>query len=264
MPAQRCRRSGGQRAAGSRGDSAGRSEPPAAVGRGLRRDAGARGDDAASRHRRDPGRRDDRRSAAARAASRSTRACRSTRRTSTTSSGSIVVKDLIQMTDAPAGHRKVSEIMRPAAFVPETKRVVDLLARVPAGPLSAGDGRRRVRRHRRARHRRGRRRGARRRDSRRVRPRGRAHRRESRRHVRVQRARSASSELAERLGIEIEEGEFETVGGFVLARVGRVPAVGEQFEIDGLRGRDARGRAAPHPQGARSSGFTRPAAETQQ
>jgi putative hemolysin len=25
------------------------------------------------------------------------------------------------------------------------------------------------------------------------------------------------------------------VGGFVLARVGRVPAVGERFEIDGLR-----------------------------
>jgi CBS domain containing-hemolysin-like protein len=40
--------------------------------------------------------------------------------------------------------------------------------------------------------------------------------------------------MASRLGIEIEDGEFETVGGYVLARVGRVPATGERFEIDGL------------------------------
>ena len=41
-------------------------------------------------------------------------------------------------------------------------------------------------------------------------------------------------ELTERMGIEVEDGEFETVGGLVLARVGRVPAVGERFELDGL------------------------------
>jgi CBS domain containing-hemolysin-like protein len=41
-------------------------------------------------------------------------------------------------------------------------------------------------------------------------------------------------EMSERLGVEIEDGDFETVGGFVLARVGRVPAVGERFELDGL------------------------------
>jgi len=41
-------------------------------------------------------------------------------------------------------------------------------------------------------------------------------------------------DLSERLGIQIEDGDFETVGGFVLARVGRVPAVGERFELDGL------------------------------
>lgn len=39
-------------------------------------------------------------------------------------------------------------------------------------------------------------------------------------------------ELAERLRIEIDDDGFETVGGWVLARVGRVPAVGESFEID--------------------------------
>jgi putative hemolysin len=42
-------------------------------------------------------------------------------------------------------------------------------------------------------------------------------------------------ELAERLHVEIEEGEgYETVGGYLLAHVGRVPAAGETFEIDGL------------------------------
>ncbi len=42
-------------------------------------------------------------------------------------------------------------------------------------------------------------------------------------------------EVRERLGVDIEPEGFETVGGYVLTRVGRVPAVGETFEIDGLR-----------------------------
>lgn len=41
-------------------------------------------------------------------------------------------------------------------------------------------------------------------------------------------------EVQERLGVEIEPEGFETVGGYVLTRVGRVPAVGERFELDGL------------------------------
>ncbi|HXW08880.1 MAG TPA: hemolysin family protein [Vicinamibacterales bacterium] len=41
-------------------------------------------------------------------------------------------------------------------------------------------------------------------------------------------------EVRERLGVEIEPEGFETVGGYVLTRVGRVPAVGESFELDGL------------------------------
>jgi putative hemolysin len=47
-------------------------------------------------------------------------------------------------------------------------------------------------------------------------------------------AKVATSELAERLGIAIEDEAYETVGGYVLAEVGRVPAVGEKFELDGL------------------------------
>ena len=41
-------------------------------------------------------------------------------------------------------------------------------------------------------------------------------------------------ELADRMRIEIEGAGFETVGGFLLSRLGRVPAPGERFEIDGL------------------------------
>ena len=41
-------------------------------------------------------------------------------------------------------------------------------------------------------------------------------------------------EIARRLGVEIKREGFETVGGYVLARLGRVPSVGERFQIDGL------------------------------
>ena len=41
-------------------------------------------------------------------------------------------------------------------------------------------------------------------------------------------------EVAERLGVEIEREGFETVGGFILSSLGRVPTVGERFDVDGL------------------------------
>jgi putative hemolysin len=41
-------------------------------------------------------------------------------------------------------------------------------------------------------------------------------------------------ELADRLGVAIDREGFETVGGYLLARLGRVPAVGETLDIDGL------------------------------
>jgi putative hemolysin len=40
--------------------------------------------------------------------------------------------------------------------------------------------------------------------------------------------------LRERLGVDIEPEGFETVGGYILTRLGRVPAIGETFELDGL------------------------------
>jgi CBS domain containing-hemolysin-like protein len=47
-------------------------------------------------------------------------------------------------------------------------------------------------------------------------------------------AKVGIEDLVERTGLEVEDGGFETVGGYVLTRVGHVPAVGERFNFDGL------------------------------
>ena len=47
-------------------------------------------------------------------------------------------------------------------------------------------------------------------------------------------AKVAIEEMTERLGIAIDDDGFETVGGYVLSRAGRVPAVGEKFAVDGV------------------------------
>lgn len=41
-------------------------------------------------------------------------------------------------------------------------------------------------------------------------------------------------EVAERLNVQIQREGFETVGGYLLSHLGRVPTVGEVFDIDGL------------------------------
>jgi CBS domain containing-hemolysin-like protein len=41
-------------------------------------------------------------------------------------------------------------------------------------------------------------------------------------------------EVAERLHVQIEREGFETLGGYLLAHLGRVPTVGERFDLDGL------------------------------
>ena len=41
-------------------------------------------------------------------------------------------------------------------------------------------------------------------------------------------------EVAQRLNVAIERDGFETVGGYLMSHIGRVPAVGERFDIDGL------------------------------
>ena len=41
-------------------------------------------------------------------------------------------------------------------------------------------------------------------------------------------------EVAERLNVHLDREGFETVGGYVISHLGRVPVVGERFEADGL------------------------------
>jgi CBS domain containing-hemolysin-like protein len=48
-------------------------------------------------------------------------------------------------------------------------------------------------------------------------------------------AKVSFDDLRERLDLETEPEGFETVGGYILTRLGRVPAVGESFELDGLQ-----------------------------
>ena len=57
-------------------------------------------------------------------------------------------------------------------------------------------------------------------------------------------------DVAERLGIDIERDGFETVGGYIVTHLGRVPTSGETLRRRRPRRRGPRGRAAPRPQGA--------------
>ena len=147
--------------------------------------------------------------------------------------GLIVVKDLIQQPEFPATTRGISTLMRPAAFVPETKRVADLLREFQLGRFQlaivvdeyggtaglvtmedvveelVGEIR----------------------DE---------YDLEAEPIVQesndrfVFSAKVAIGEMTDRLGIAIEDDGFETVGGYVLTRAGRVPGVGERLQADGL------------------------------
>lgn len=147
--------------------------------------------------------------------------------------GLVVVKDLIQLPEPLSGSDPLTKIMRPAAFVPETKRVADLLREFQqkrfqqamvvdeyggiAGLVTVEDlveelvGEIRD-----------------------------EYDLEAEPIVQepdgafVFSAKVAIEEMTERLGINIDEEGFETVGGYVLTRAGRVPAVGETFTADGV------------------------------
>jgi CBS domain containing-hemolysin-like protein len=145
--------------------------------------------------------------------------------------GLVVVKDLIQLPGVPTGEEPVTTIMRPAAFVPETKRVADLLREFQqrrsqlaiavdehggtAGLVTIEDVVEELVGEIRDEY-------------------------DSEVEPIVQEdestftfsAKVAIDDFVERLGRPIEEGRFETVGGYVLSRVGRVPAVGERFRFD--------------------------------
>jgi len=147
--------------------------------------------------------------------------------------GLVVVKDLIQLPESAATVTMVSQIMRPASFVPETKRVLDLLREFQqkrfqlaivvdeyggtAGLVTVEDVVEELVGEIRDEY-------------------------DSEAEPIVQESdqtfvfsgKVAIDELSERLGLDIRDGDFETVGGYVLARVGRVPAPTERFAFDGL------------------------------
>jgi putative hemolysin len=147
--------------------------------------------------------------------------------------GIIRVKDLLQIDDTALDRHPITPLVRPVAFVPETKRVPELLKEFQrrqvqmaivvdeyggtAGLVTIEDLLEEI--------------VGEIRDEDDV---------ESEPIVDegngsfVFSAKVSFDELRERLGLEIEPEGFETVGGYVLARLGRVPAVGETLELDGL------------------------------
>ena len=147
--------------------------------------------------------------------------------------GVIRVKDLLQLDDAASQHQPIMPLARPATFVPETKRVPELLKEFQrrqvqmaivvdeyggtAGLVTIEDLLEEI--------------VGEIRDEDDV---------ESDPIVDegngsyVFSAKVSFDELRDRLDLEIESEGFETVGGYVLSRAGRVPAVGETLEIDGL------------------------------
>jgi len=147
--------------------------------------------------------------------------------------GFVYVKDLIQLAETPGGERPITSLMRPTYFVPETKKVSELLREFQRGHLQSaivvdeyggtaglvtledlleeivGEIR----------------------DEYDV---------ETEPVVDeghgsfVFSGKVDVDEVVDRLDVKIDREGFETVGGFLLARLGRVPAVGESFEIDGI------------------------------
>jgi CBS domain containing-hemolysin-like protein len=147
--------------------------------------------------------------------------------------GMIRVKDLLQIDDAALDRHPITQLVRPATFVPETKRVPELLKEFQrkqvqmaivvdeyggtAGLVTIEDLLEEI--------------VGEIRDEDDV---------ESEPIVEegngsyIFSAKVSFDDLRERLGLEIESEGFETVGGYILSRLGRVPAVGETLELDGL------------------------------
>ena len=147
--------------------------------------------------------------------------------------GFVFVKDLVSLSETPGDERVIGRLLRPAHTVPETKRVADLLKELQAervqsaivhdeyggtaGVVTIEDlieeivG-------------------------------------EIRDEYDVEAdpivdegsgsyvftGRVSIDDLRKRLDVVIEPQGFETVAGYILARLGRVPQQGESFEVDGL------------------------------
>jgi len=149
--------------------------------------------------------------------------------------GFVFVKDLIRLPlDLPAGERVVERLLRPAHFVPETKRVSDLLKEFQrqqvqsavvvdeyggtAGLVTIEDLLEEIV---------GEIRDEYDVESEPVQDEGNG--------VFVFSGKVSIDDLNDRLGVSIPPEGFGTIGGYLLAHLGRVPAVGERIDVDGLR-----------------------------
>ena len=148
--------------------------------------------------------------------------------------GFVFVKDLIRLPlDLAAGERVVERLLRPAHFVPETKRVSDLLKEFQrqqvqsavvvdeyggtAGLVTIEDLLEEIV---------GEIRDEYDVESEPVQDEGNG--------VFVFSGKVSIDDLNDRLGVSIPPEGFGTIGGFLLAHLGRVPAVGERIDVDGL------------------------------
>jgi putative hemolysin len=148
--------------------------------------------------------------------------------------GFLFIKDLIRLMDASPGDQVVSRLLRPAYFVPETKKVSELLKEFQrqqvqsaivvdeyggtAGLVTIEDLLEEIV---------GEIRDEYDVEAEPVQDEGNG--------VYVFSGKVDIDELSERLDIEIPREGFGTVGGYVLSHLGRVPAVGEVVQLDGLR-----------------------------
>jgi CBS domain containing-hemolysin-like protein len=147
--------------------------------------------------------------------------------------GFVFVKDLIRLGEDVAGGSDIHRLIRPATVVPETKRVSDLLKEFQrkqvqiaivvdeyggtAGLVTIEDLLEEI--------------VGEIRDEYDVET---EHVVDEGNGTFVFSGKASFDDVRDRLGVEVEPEGFETVGGYVLTRVGRVPAVGESFDIDGL------------------------------
>ena len=148
--------------------------------------------------------------------------------------GIVFVKDLVLLGESDTNDESIARLVRPATFVPETKRVPELLKEFQrlqvqmaivvdeyggtAGLVSLEDLIEEI--------------VGEIRDEYDVETESVV---EEGNGIWVFSAKVSIDEVRDRLDVEIEPEGFETVGGYVLTRVGRVPAVGETFELDGLQ-----------------------------
>ena len=147
--------------------------------------------------------------------------------------GFVYVKDLIRLPEVPPTERVVPQLLRPAYYVPETKRVSDLLKEFQrqqvqsavvvdeyggtAGLVTIEDLLEEI--------------VGEIRDEYDVELEPVQQEAEG---VFVFSGNVPIEELNDRLGVSIAREGFSTIGGYLLAHLSRVPTVGEQFDVDGL------------------------------